>query len=654
MWRYPAALWFGMKSHSRSQQFDLAFTLQLHPAQPGVTSLTAPAEEAPLKVLRVSCKRLALAALEVSLVHFAQLMMRRLRLLTSLILCLMIARSQDMLDTQDGRYENYQLAVRGLAQSGSNGRRLREPVSLLSDLAEGSDRLAGDAAAHLAYIYTFKLPHPRRAFTYANQSAHLRSPKGMHLVAFFLRHGQNGFARNVSLADEFELESAENNYLQAQMALGFKYFVAMKNATDDQLAIDMCRRSFDYYQAASINAENMIRRNYWDDFLALYGLDDRDRLGDKIQAQVDRDRETLEYYAYEAKHGDGKAAFELWRAHFFGLYGLRRDESKAMRFLEEAVSAESIPATAELGRLLTVGHGVEVDLSRGLSLLRFAGEYNDSSALTTLGILIRRGLFSTNDPSLGLKYLQKAANLGNPEAEYELAQLEMLEGKTESASLRFQRSAQVGHVKSMIALSNMYEKGIGVSRSCERAVLFLKRAVEAGPWNEEMRDSKRLYVERSSRSSFYLSLLAADEGYEIGQFNAAWLVMRRKYIPPMKAPGLELDLLSKAYLQSHEKSAPLLLGDVYSRRPYKNTTKAALFYSVAAERGSAVAMSRLASLMSIGAGLAQDEQAAILLLQKALFLVQEELHGQRHLLKCAEMILRLTQIRHSIFEQIYK
>lgn len=568
--------------------------------------------------------------------------MMRLSLLASLIAWLISAHSQD---TQDSRYEKYQVAVRGLAQSGSNGRKLRETVTLLSDIAEeGNDRLAGDAYAHLSYIYTFKLPNPRKAFTSANQSAHLRSPKGMHLIAFFLRHGLNGFAQNISLADEFELEAAENNYLPAQMALGFKFFVEMRNTTEDR-AGDMCRRSFDYYQAASINAENMIRRNHWDDFLSLHILDDRDRLSDKIQAQVDRDRETLEYYAYEAKHGDGKAAFELWRAYFFGLFGVRRDEAKAVRFLEEAVAAESIPATAELGRLLTLGHGVDVDLSRGLTLLRFAGDYNDSSALATLGILIRRGLFSTNDPSLGSRYLQKAASLGNPEADYELGQLDLLEGRTESASLRFHRSADVGHVKSMIALSNMYEKGIGVPRSCEKAVLFLKRAVEAGPWNEEAREAKRQYVERSARSSFYLSLLAADEGYEIGQFNAAWLVMRRKFVPPFKAPELPLDLLSKAYLQSDHKATPLLLGDVYSRKPYRNTTQAAMFYSVAAERGSAVAMSRVASLMSIGAGLPQDEQAAILLLRKALFAVQDELHGQRHFLKCVEMVLRLTQIR---------
>ena len=563
------------------------------------------------------------------------------------LLALALSVLAQSFDSQDGRHDQYRQAVVGLSQSAGNARRLKEFVLLMSDIASGDDRLAGDAAAHLSYVYTFKIPNPRRAFFFANQSAHLGSPRGMHLLAFYLRHGLNGYSKNISLADNFEQEAAENNYLQAQMTMGFKYFIEMKNSTGTQ-ALQMCRKAYEYYQAAGINAESIIRRHHWDDFLSLRELDISDRLSDNIKPQLARYKETMEYYAYEAKHGDGKSAFELWKAYFFGLYGLRRDVTKAMRFLEEAVAAESIPAMAELGRLLTVGNGVDIDLSRGLSLLRFAGDTGDSAALATLGILINRGLFSTNDPSLGTKYLQKAASMGNPEAEHELGQLELLDGRTESAAARFHRSVERGHVRSMIVLSNMYEKGIGVPRSCENAVIFLKRAIEAGPWNEEVRESKRQYIERNPRLSFLLSLLAADEGYEVGQFNGAWLTLRKKYAPPYKTCSTSLDLLSRAYLQSNDKMVTLLLGDAYATKSSRNMTLAAYFYMKASDDGSAVAMCRLASLLSIGAGIPQDDETSLLLLKKSFFLLHEELHGQRLLLKSIEIVLRLAQIGYFI------
>ncbi len=61
-------------------------------------------------------------------------------------------------------------------------------------------------------------------------------------------------------------------------------------------------------------------------------------------------------------------------------------------------------------------------------------------------------------------YLRQAATMGSSDAEFELGQTELRDGRLDDA-LRHFRSAEIrGHVKSILSLARHYETGMGVEQ----------------------------------------------------------------------------------------------------------------------------------------------------------------------------------------------
>ena len=87
-------------------------------------------------------------------------------------------------------------------------------------------------------------------------------------------------------------------------------------------------------------------------------------------------------------------------------------------------------------------------------------------------------------PGLDLAAVQKAAELGNAEAQYILGQLYRLgQGVPQShtaAARWYQRAAEQGCADAQLNLGTMYLEGIGVPKNGERAAQWLQRAAEQG------------------------------------------------------------------------------------------------------------------------------------------------------------------------------
>ena len=549
------------------------------------------------------------------------------------------------------REEKLRQGVRLLSVS-VKASKVKESMLLFEEVARGGGRLAGDAYAHLAFIYTFKPSHfnPSKGFRSANQSASLESPRGMHLLAFYYSHGIYNVPKNPLRAKELNIRAAKRNYVQALMTLAFEDFIRMQEAEERADKDHFCLESLDKYHAAATAVVSFIRRNYREDFLSLHSPDGGDRLGDNTQARAAREKETLNYYLHQAELRDPDALYQLGRIYQLGLHGARRDVKSAVAYFERAVERGSVPAMAELGRLLTLGSGVDMDLSRSLNLLRSAADAKDASSMATLGVLLRKGLLTSSDPSMSEKYLQEAASLGNPEGEYELGEIDLLNGRSEEAAIRFHSAEKQNHIKSILALGSLYDKGIGVTKSCPKAVEYYKRVCEAAPWvGDEAREARRMFTEGQRETSFLLSLLAADEGFEVSQFNAAWLLLRHHVQrPPPSKYALALSLLKKSALLTHDKSSLLLIGDLYRRGEYRNLSMAAEYYMKASKQGSAVAMGKLAALHQNGAGVPSNDSLALDLLKKASLGIRHEVQGVQLAASMLGIGLRVLQIRSYI------
>lgn len=618
-----------------------------------------------------------------------------------------------------------------LLQPMSTTREFRRGLTLLEEIALGYKgrigRISADALADLAYVHLFGshgkgavAQSPAKAFLLANQSAHHGSPKGRHLMSFLLKIGIGipgvpDMIDTESASWNLELLAAEQNYLPAMMAAAYRYLYHHND----------CESALRLYRAAATTAVARVDATFFGDYASLRPLaPPSDELGDDIMARVARDTETVEYWQFHAERKDARALYEVGKMHQFGLWGTTQDLQQAVDFFRRAAAAGHSGAQGELGRLLTIGHGCELNLGQALKHLQQAvesplaeanaklinegeggselgdtgggggGGVSDSFgyshrdrgvAAASLGNLLNRRIFESEDAEMGVRYLRQAAAAGSLDAEFDLGQAELLDGRLEAALHHFQRGERRDHVPSMLALAQQYElSGIkgsawmsGASGSsgklsehhtCKTVAKLYKRVAEVGPWLDApygpRQALKELLAGRESEA-LLMYLLASGEGYEIPHYNVAWMLLRNKGLGSSGVSGSAI--ASSAAALRHRKHATALQllqtlslmnpghswaalheGDLHlrgGRSVSRNVSAAAQCYERSAASGNVLAMERLAVQLMHGTGLRQDDQRAQQLIRMALVRVGQEgsgLRGIAALVKKTELLYRLA------------
>ena len=159
-----------------------------------------------------------------------------------------------------------------------------------------------------------------------------------------------------------------------------------------------------------------------------------------------------------------------------------------------------------------------------------------------------------------------------------------------------------------MALGQLYDNGMGgLKQSCSQAVLLYKKVCETGPWADSQygpREGVKEFRRGRESSALTLSLLAALEGYEVAQYNAAWILMRSKgmeegtvVFSPNAKKNVKMRyetaaslLLSLSSQNAHNAESNVLLGDIFMggyQVPH-NLNRSALFFERAAEAGNAL------------------------------------------------------------------
>ena len=514
----------------------------------------------------------------------------------------------------------------------NNDKGFRRGITLLEELGSDGGRIGADALADLGLMhlhgYRGKLAQSAgKAYSYLNISTTYGSSKGRHAKSFMQRYGI-GVPQNVTSSIELEQIAATDGYLQSLMTLGFNYMFGYNGFPYDS---DM---SLHFYRLGAQEAINIIERNFFGDYHFFQKLSyESDCISEHLNSRAARDAETVDYWNFQAKRKNARALYEIGKMFQFGLYGCRRDMATATDYFNRAASAGYIEAQGELGRLRSIGHGIHIDPLQALELLQPAADAEDATAMATLGILLAKGTFSSEDPMMAVKYLRRAAAAGSADAEYELGQIDLRDGRTETAIQHFLNSYKIGHMKAAVALAHMYENGIGVTRSWKDAALLYRIACESGPWvDESVRESMRELRSGRPHIAVLMNLQAALEGYDIAHYNAAWLLLRggrqawgrtgSLYVANHRHE-IAMSLLLKAIASTNSASLAgascFLLGELYhyGHGVNRNLTVAASYYEAAIEKGHLYSMVRLAKLLRNGAGVRQDLEKAELLLRRS-------------------------------------
>ncbi|KUF95439.1 hypothetical protein AM588_10007776 [Phytophthora nicotianae] len=446
------------------------------------------------------------------------------------------------------------------------------------------------------------------------EAAALGAPRAQFHVGVALSYGLWGFPLDEAAAMSHYYFAALGGDIGAAMALGHNHLLGLG-------APKKCESAVRYYEVAANEA--VARREQNASHPAIYDLPHR-RLKTVAETQHKKnlpgDSAIVDYYEFSADKGDPDATLNLATLYFYGARGLAQDVERAatlfqkalgigvpqnnataFKYLQEAVNEGNTAAQNELAHLYLLGKGTERDEEEAVALFKAAAKQGSMEAFYNLGVLHMRGGGSTG------------AVLATEHPEYEVAHG------------YFQVAAHQGHTISSHKLGQMSLHGIGTTRSCKNAVESFKMVAERGEWDRVLTQAYKYFKRQDYEASFMKYAVMAQQGYEVAQHNAAYLLDYDFLTPSAFSPmlsltpsGMELTkdvvastavMLYRLAAQQGNVDANLKIGDYYyygkGGHPV-DFVKASAHYSLASKRSNAQAMFNLALMYEHGIGVDQD------------------------------------------------
>jgi SEL1 protein len=201
--------------------------------------------------------------------------------------------------------------------------------------------------------------------------------------------------------------------------------------------------------------------------------------------------------------------------------GVELDLEKAFMYYQEAALEGNGAAQNGLATMYLHGRGVPMNKQKAMMLFRLAAKQGNADAFYNLGVLSLKG-------GIMIHELQPRADHYHDEHEEETetasADSVVTVPDYETAYGYFYVAAQQGHTLSMHKAARLSMSGIGTIRSCSQALDFMKQVAERGVWDQELRQAYRAYTRGDYSLALRKYIVLAEQGYEIAQHNAAWML----------------------------------------------------------------------------------------------------------------------------------
>ncbi|HEX4842417.1 MAG TPA: tetratricopeptide repeat protein [Limnobacter sp.] len=241
-----------------------------------------------------------------------------------------------------------------------------------------------------------------------------------------------------------------------------------------------------------------------------------------------------------------------------GLYGLlamtymhqadrtAQDCLQALEWLERGVLACEPDSLAMLGRVLLSGELGQQDFARGLALLGQAAELGVLMAVLTLLQIHEHGVEEqlAPDAALAQRYLEQAADLGDPASAYRLAVLLEQGGQAPERAFRYyDKAAQGGMEQAMHNVGVCYLHGKGVAQNLRLAHAYFTEAAKLA----------------SPLSVISLALLHLDANLGMQDRGVAlgWVCVYQALFPHTEVPDQLMALLAEASNEEHARARAL-------------------------------------------------------------------------------------------------
>ncbi|KAK7131852.1 hypothetical protein R3I93_018421 [Phoxinus phoxinus] len=323
---------------------------------------------------------------------------------------------------------------------------------------------------------------------------------------------------------------------------------------------------------------------------------------DELHTQTGEQGDIVQYLKHQANRGDVQSQKSLARMLLWGSNGLEKDiQTAAMWYARSALQMMDPTAMYDYAILILKGTGVKKNRTLGLKLLQKAADMGSVEALNGLG-----WYYSTivKDGRKAIRYFELAAQNGSRDGLFNVG-IYQLNGaspdnpdRNETAAFQFfLRAAQLGHVDGAVEAASFLSTGTvrGVARDQHKAVLLLKRVSEMnGHLGFMVKEALQTYQRGSWDEALVKYAILAETGLSVAQHNAAHLC---EVLVHSSACQWRYHNYS-TYNHIPQEAGLLRMGVYYSK--LADVGKAMHMYSTAAVHGSPQGHFNLAMLIEEG------------------------------------------------------
>lgn len=347
----------------------------------------------------------------------------------------------------------------------------------------------------------------------------------------------------------------------------------------------------------------------------------------------------IEYLDLMARKGDLSATFTLAKLYYDGSRNLPRDVRKAKSYFtsiakqywtRDSKTISGGPpglerlagkAAGYIGRMYLRGEGVAQDFTQASKWFRRGIQNGDASSQNGLGYMYLYGYGVKIDRQRAADLFLEAAEQDLPQAQINLGKLFIEHSDIEAAKRYFELAARHGALGAYYYLAEIYNSGRGKERSCIIATTYYKVVAErVEPLQSPLAWANKAYQDGDRESALIGYMLAAEQGYEAGQANVAYLLDQEKSRLPLhhllgpaprkdtQTQELALIYWTRSAKQSNTDSL-VKMGDYYLSGigTEQDAEKAASCYQAASElQASAQALWNLGWMHENGVGVEQD------------------------------------------------
>ncbi|CZT12524.1 related to HRD3-involved in degradation of Hmg2p [Rhynchosporium agropyri] len=560
-----------------------------------------------------------------------------------------------------------QISAQGPASEGSveGHKELPGPVAdavrLLEEAAQVNNPDAIFLLAEMHFYSNFSVPadYPE-AFKRYHQLASLNgNSSAQHMLGFMYSTGIGGAVeRDQAKSLLYHTFAAQGGSVKSEMTLAFRYHTGVGVAQSCNTAVKhykkVADKAIEWFRSGPPGGMAWVPDSYRlaDEDGGVYGEgasysssgSNRNKAGVSSDANAALD-DVLEYLDLMSRKGDFKATFSLGRIHYDGQKGLARNMKSAKwyfmkvaklywtrdgRIIEsEKHGLEKIATKAAgyLGRMFLRGEGVEQSFEKAQIWFQRGIKSGDAGSQYGMGLMYLEGLGVPKNSVKAQEYLKTAADQDYSPAQVALGALFLDQGTTGDitvATKYFELAARYGQIESYYFLAELIEQGIGKERSCGLAAMYYKSVAEkAEPLLTSFAEANEAFENGNEELALIDYMFAAEQGYEIGQANVAYLLDQQKSswsIPSwlslnsvtrpalLQNGALALIYWTRSAKQSNIDSM-VKMGDYYLEGigTQVDFEKAASCYTAACEyHQSAQALYNLAWMHENGVGLTQD------------------------------------------------